>query len=46
MSYKTEYKSHATCWGDRMGSERGEWGNGEEPNRPNKGDGPCKTLNV
>ena len=21
-----------------MGSERGEWGNGEEPNRPNEGD--------
>ena len=21
-----------------MGSERGEWGNGEEPNKPNEGD--------
>ena len=27
--YKTEYKSHAAYWGDRMGSRCGEWGNGK-----------------
>ena len=48
MNTRENTKSHVTCWSDRMGmgSEPGEWGNGEEPNRPNEGDALFKTLNM
>ena len=29
-------------WCMLVGSKRKEWGDGEEPNRPNKGDALCK----